>query len=256
MRSFIFCVSVIGAVLFITAFGASYAKPTLVESLFREAIRHEVEKRVGEKLASIDDRRIVEILNRTIAVEINKVRNLKELVRKRVAAELDKMRDPTCECRTIDKGTSEMVDKAVSLFYDWSIVRLEEFNKRLTILIRTKYMEAVESLTREFRIFTGANAVVFALLGLTTYLRREAGLQLILPAIVLIGAGCIVGGFYLFGQDWLHTIVFSTYIGLGYFAYLSVALAFMLDVFYNSGRVSAAIIRGVLDVINAAETIG
>src|SRR5256885_15548500 len=74
---------------------------------------------------------------------------------------------------------------------------------------------------REFRIFTASNALVFLALTSVTARRRRAGLQLALPAIVLVTASAVTATLYLFAQDWLHTIVFGSYIGLAYMAYLA-----------------------------------
>jgi hypothetical protein len=112
----------------------------------------------------------------------------------------------------------------------------------LTYLIQTKYIEVVAALTREFRIFTGANAVVFGLLAAIAYFRPKKTSHLVLPTIILIGSTVLAGGIYIFAQDWIHTIVFSDYIGFAYFLYLGLTVAFMTDIFINRGRVSARII--------------
>jgi hypothetical protein len=105
---------------------------------------------------------------------------------------------------------------------------------------------------REFRIFTSANAIVFALLGITALIRRKAGMQLVLPAVVLVGAAVIVAGFYLFNQDWFHTILFNDYVGFGYFAYLGVAVAFLADIAFNHARVTTQLVNGFFSAIGAA----
>jgi uncharacterized membrane protein (GlpM family) len=102
------------------------------------------------------------------------------------------------------------------------------------------------SVTREFRIFTGANTLAFATLGLLAMLRRRAGMQLLVPATILLGATLVVGASYVFGQDWLHAIVFGDYIGLAYFAYLGGVAAFFADVALNRARISTELLNGVL----------
>ena len=102
--------------------------------------------------------------------------------------------------------------------------------------------EVVRALLREFRIFTAANALIFLLLGATTYWRRTAGLQLLLPAVVLVGSATLVGAFYLFAQDWLHTILFSDYVGLGYFAYVGMEAVCLADIVFNRARVTTEVV--------------
>lgn len=113
-------------------------------------------------------------------------------------------------------------------------------------------MQVAGALLREVRIFTAANALVFLLLFATTYARRRAGLQLLLPAVVLAGAAVLVAGLYLFGQDWLHTIVFSDYTGLTYFAYLGAAMLFLADVAFNRARVSTTIVNASFQAAGVA----
>ena len=113
-------------------------------------------------------------------------------------------------------------------------------------------LKTAQALTREFRIFTGANAALFMLLALTTLARRRATLQLALPALVLIGAAGIVAFFYLFSQDWLHAIVFADYVGLGYFVYLAICIALLADILLNHARFTTRAVNLSLDAIGSA----
>ena len=70
----------------------------------------------------------------------------------------------------------------------------------------------------------------------------------ILPAFVLVGAVLLAGGLYLFNQDWLHTIVFGDYLGLGYAAYLALVAAMLADIAFNRARV----INVLLNALGAA----
>ncbi len=249
MRAFVAILSVFGVLLFGSAFVASYVNPPYVESIGREVVRIEVERRVNEKLETLDDSRLGKLAARLSgrnAAEIDVIRQqLVAGVPAKIAAVVAQMRDPNCPCRTF-------IESAITEGFRDRLSLLARMNTRLTHLIRTRYMEAVASLMREFRIFTGANALVFALLGLTVMLRKRATYQLALPAIILVGAAAIVGYLYLFQQDWLHTIVFNDYVGLGYFAWLGVAVACLADIVLNRGRITTMIVNGVLSAAGAA----
>jgi hypothetical protein len=155
------------------------------------------------------------------------------------------MLNASCECRKSIKTT-------ITSGFTEHLGRLTDINTRLTELIRTKYVEVAASLMREFRVFTGANALVFVLLGTTAFIRRKAGIQLVLPAVVLVGAAAIVAGFYLFEQDWFHTIVFNDYVGFGYFAYLSLTVAFLADIAFNHARVTTQLVNAFFNAIGSA----
>jgi hypothetical protein len=246
MRIFVGIVSILGVLVFGAAFVASYVNPTFVESIGREVVRREVEHRVDEKIASLENTRIVSLAERMLGrnkMDIAKTRQLIEGgLPQKIAAVIAEMRNANCPCRN-------KIERTVVGFFNSHVDELKSLDERLTELIRSKYLDVAAALTREFRIFTGANAIVFALLGLTVLLRKQATVQLILPTIVLLGAASIVGYLYLFQQNWLHTIVFGDYVGLAYFGYLGVAVLFLADIAFNRARVIATLFGGVAGAV-------
>jgi len=249
MRRLVALASVLGVLIFGALFIASVVHPALVESLGREIVRIEVEREVSQKLEVVDASRlgkVVERLSGRNRAEIEDIqRKFAQGVPQKIDALLAQMHNPNCPCwRFLDHAASDAFRNRIAM--------LEFMNERLARLVQTKYANAVVALTREFRIFTGANALVFALLGLTVALRRRANQQLALPAIALVGAAAITGGLYLFAQDWLHAIVFGDYVGFAYFGYLGLALAFMADIVFNRGRVTTLIVNIVLNAIGGA----
>ena len=228
LRATLLAISAIGAASFGSLFVLSWVRPVLVEKLAQDVVRHEVEKEVGEKLAALDGTWLGRVAKRELAAGLSD----------QVAAVAAAMQDPNCPCR---KFIAEVAITMHSAMQD-----------RLVPLIRAKYLHVAAALLRELRIFSGANALVFILLGVITWVRRRAGLQLILPAVVLVGAAGVVGALYIFGQDWLHTIVFNDYVGLGYFAYLGVAVAFLADVVFNRARVSTQVVNAAFNLVGAA----
>lgn len=245
LRGVVFWTGVVGATLFGAALVASFVNPLFVEALARNVVRMEVEKRVGE---SLDESRLVALAERTLrrhSEEIAEARQaLREGVPRKVAEVAGEMLKADCACR-------QKIETSVSESLLGRIAEKTRLDDRLSALVRTKYREVAASLTREFRIFTGANAFVFSLLVVTARLRKEAGLQLVLPTFVLVGAAAIVGSLYLFGQDWLHTILFGDYVGFAYFAYLGAAAALLADVLFNKALVSRTIVEGALHAVGA-----
>lgn len=249
MRTLITIIALAGVMLFGSAFVLSYLKPAFVESVARDVIRMEVERRVSVKLSTLEDSRILELAKRAsgqnAATMADITRKLATGLPKKIAEVAAEMRNVDCECR-------KAIEKNMTGLFEDRVIKLTRLNERLSLLIRTKYMEVAESLTQEFRIFTGANAIVFGLLGVTIILRRGAGLQLALPALVLLGAAAIVAYLYLFQQNWLHTIIFGEYVGLGYFAYLGVATACLADIAFNRARITTTVVNAALQLVGAA----
>jgi len=249
MRQLIAFLSVLGILVFGSGFVLSFVNPAFVESVAREVIRIEVERRVGEKLEDLRGTKLAALAERLSGRNAAEIEELKKRLAadlpQKVAGAVAQMRNLDCECRkAIERGMTGILDGRVS-----DIGRL---NERLSVFIRTKYIEVAEALTREFRIFTGANAFVFALLGLTVLVRKKATLQLALPAAVLVVAATVVAALYLFNQNWLHTVLYGDYVGLWYVAYLGLAIAGLADVVFNRARVTTRVVNRLLDFVGSA----
>ena len=79
-------------------------------------------------------------------------------------------------------------------------------------------------------------------------LRPRASWHLLPAAVVLVLAAGVTAYLYLFNQNWLHTVVFSDYVGWAYFAYLGVAAGLLGDVVLNRGRIVGNVLSSVGDI--------
>lgn len=241
-----------GALLFGVAFAASYTHPTAVEGLAKNVIRAELERRVGERVAALDADwlgGIAALLARRNAEEAAAIqRLLAHSVPANVARIAAEMRDPDCECRSATPAV--ILEPAV-----WRVSLLSRARERLTALIRTEYIGVSAKLMRELRIFTAANALVLLFLGIAVAVRRNARLHLLPPAVILVCSAGVVAWFYVFRQDWLHAILFSDYVGLGYFAYLAAPALLIGDVVLNRGRVIAGMVNAGADAVGSAAVL-
>lgn len=249
MRRALLILAVLGTALFGAAFAVSLLNPLLVERAAQEVARIEVERRVGEKLDKLLSSSVVALaqkaLGKTNAELESAKRQLLEGVPQQVAGVVAEMLKADCECR------KRLTMGAVAAQQE-RITTLGQARDRLVGLIESAYASVAANLLREFRIFTAANASAFAILALVTYRRRGAALQLMLPAVALVGAVAVTGGLYLFNQDWLHTILYSQYVGLTYVAYLGAVAALLADVVFNRARVTTRLVNGALQVVGSA----
>jgi hypothetical protein len=252
MRRFILFVSALGAALFGGALLLSFVEPLLIERAAREIVRIEVERRVGEKIDDLSDKRIAGLAQRALQKTDVDIQRTQESIRAdlpaKVARVVADMLKVDCECR------KRMVEDARRGEFE-RLTSLGQVREKLVGLIESTYASVAANLMREFRIFTGANAVAFALLGIVTFFRRAAALQLALPAIVLVGAVCVTGSFYLFNQNWLHTIVFGEYVGFAYVAYLGAVSSLLADVVFNRARVTTQILNAAFEAVGSAGTV-
>lgn len=131
-----------------------------------------------------------------------------------------------------------------------------QVRERLVDLIESTYAAVARDLLREFRIFTASNVVAFVLLGFVTFRRRRAALQLLLPAVILVGAVVITSSLYLFNQDWLHTIVFGQHIGLAYITYLIGVALLLADVIFNRARMTTRVVNVAFQSVGAVASAG
>lgn len=241
-RSVLACSS-IGALLFGAALLASLLDPGLSERMAREAIRMQVEKQVHRHIDALDAGFLARQAGRMAEDYARQIARAKKLLEEqlpeRLARVIAEMRNLDCECR-------KQVESRVRNHLERGIADATEARERLTTLIRTQYMRSAERLTREFRIFMGANALVCALLAAVAWLRPRADVHLLPAALVLLGSVVLTASLYLFNQDWLATVVFNDYVGWGYFAYLGVAFAFLSDIAFNRARITVRLLDSAI----------
>jgi len=240
---------VTGALFFGAAFVTSILNPGYVEEVAKEVIRRQVEKQVHERIESLDAKFLSNKAGIFIKGHSEEIaaakRQLREKVPERIAGVIAEMRNLDCECR-------RKIEKDIRAGFEWQIAKAAQAQERLITLIRTKYMETAEKLTREFRIFTGTNALVFALLALAVVIKRRAGLHLLPPAFVLVIAASISAYLYLFNQNWLHSIVFGDYVGFAYVGYMGIVFAFLCDILFNRARVTTQLLNTAFDIIGSS----
>ena len=248
IRRAVLLLGLVGAVVFGGALLVSFTQPLLIERAMREVLRVEVERRVGEALEGPADASLAALARFARAQSDPQARYIIQAIRdelpRRVEDVVEKMLDPNCFCRQRMASAAEEAGLG-----NWMQRR-----GRLRHFIEAAYGHVNRQMMREFRIFTGSNAVAFALLALVAFVRRKANAQLLLPALVLVGAVALTGGLYVFNQDWLHTIVFGDYLGWGYAAYLSCTALLLADILLNRARVSTHIVNAVGSVIGSAAT--
>lgn len=252
LRTSLTLLGVIGALVFGAAFVVSYLDPGFVEETAKYVIGYEVGKRVREKVESIDTEFLTQRAGRFAKGYSDEIaaakRQLADGLPQRIAKVIGEMRNLDCECR-------RKIETGIRGPFEWRIGAASQASDRLNTLIRTKYMETSEKLTREFRIFTGTNAIVFGLLVVATVVKRRAGLHLLPPALVLLVSAGVTAYLYLFNQNWLHTVVFSDYVGFTYVAYLSVAFFFLCDILFNRARVTTELLNGVCHAVGSAVSV-
>jgi len=248
LRALVLCFGLAGTVIFTGAFIASWVTPHFISKTAREVIRYRVAEEINEKVDALGADFLVEKAKILMKHKADEIIALKLLIKAKipelVAMIANQMADPQCPCR---KWTPEPFrDFLMAIMADAG--RMQE---RLAGMIKTKYLEVEAQLTREFRIFTGTNALAFLLMTIAVLVRRRAGLQFLPVGLVLLLATVVTSYFYLFNQNWLHTVVFGDYVGFAYAAYLIFVVAALGDILLNRAQATTAVLGGILGALVA-----
>lgn len=111
-------------------------------------------------------------------------------------------------------------------------------------LLAGYHVSTVDGLTRELQIFLGSNLVLLAVIGLAAFF-SGATVELVFPAGILMLGTIASGGFYIFGQDWLATILLHDWTGYAYLAWVAVVSLFLADILLNKARVTGNILSSI-----------
>jgi hypothetical protein len=118
-------------------------------------------------------------------------------------------------------------------------------------IVQGHYLETVQQLRTDLRIFLGCNALLFLAILLVSWARPVATAHLLLPAGLLLLATLAASSIYLFGQNWFYTIVFNDYMGWSYAVYVGVIFGFLLDIMLNKARITTDLINQILLAIGS-----
>ena len=247
---------VLGIFIFVPLFLFTFADPQLIETSAKSFVEWKLNSETNKKIDSVQlppENRFEKLLGNK-AKELRKEaetklaklkQQLKDDAPSILAAEIAKMRNLDCECR---KKWKNKIRESIEL----NIVSLEKAKSKLIDFSQMKYMQIVEKLTLDIRIFLGTNSVIFIFLMLVSFFKPQAILHLFLPGILMMISTIICSYFYIFEQNWFYTIIYNDYTGLGFLAYLMLVFAILCDIAFNKARVTTEILNGIFNAIGGA----
>ncbi len=249
-------IGLLGILLFGSGFIFTYSMPGFVEEIGKDFIKEKIEEKTHQKIHELTFKhqnnalvKFASKLAKNNEKEINRLKaSLKTKTNAKLAAVIVEMRDLDCECR-------KKYEKALNNQTESNIFSLKNANKKLTDFMKIKYMEVANKLKADLRIFTGSNAIVFALLLLISFFKPKAITHLFLPGILLVTSTVICSYFYIFEQNWFFTIIYSSYLGWGYLGYIGIVFAFLCDIAFNKTRVTTELINGILNSLGSALSV-
>jgi len=247
---------ILGISIFLPLFLFTFTDPQLIETAAKSFVEWKLNTETNKKIDSVQlpQEKSFEKLLGSKAKELRKEaetnlarlkQQLKDDVPDILAAEVAKMRDLDCECRMKWKNK---IRESMEL----NIASLENAKSKLVDFGQVKYMQIVEKLTLDVRIFLGINSVIFVFLLLVSFFKPKAIRHLFLPGILMMISTIICSYFYIFEQNWFYTIIYNDYTGLGYLAYLMLVFAILCDIAFNKARVTTEILNSIFNAIGHA----
>lgn len=250
-------VGVIGAATFLTFFTLTYVTPDWVETFAADYIESEAQERIDASIDAIRPpdsesalARLAQSMYEKNEAEIAQLKsNLKDKVHEQWAAALAAVRNLDCECR-------EKWEDWFESGFSTNIALLQAANEQISTFIHSTYMDVATELKRDIRIFTASNAAVFILLLLVSFSKPQAITHLFAPGVLLVVSTLICSYFYVFEQNWLLTIIHSSYLGFAYLAWLGVVFLFLCDIVVNRARITTAVLNTIFNAIGSAISVG
>lgn len=245
-------IGLIGLILFAGLFSFTYSVPEVVEESAKGFVKAQIEKEVRQKYQTMVESDLGSKAFRLAAKyglkESQLSSGLENKLPEKIAEIVAQMCGYDCEkkknlAKSITKST---LNKIKSL-------QVAQFN--LADVVKGQFLKIVENLKLDLRIFLGCNALLFALVLIVSLLKPQAVQHLFLPSILLIIATAISSSIYVLGQDWFYTIIYNDYMGFAYMAYVAVIFAFLMDIIFNSARLTAEIINSIAGAIGSAVSV-
>jgi hypothetical protein len=249
-------IGVIGAAIFLTFLTFTYSVPGWVETFAADYIESEAQERIDASIDAIRPPesesalgRLAQSMYEKNEAQIEQLKtNLKDNLHEQWADALAVVRDLDCECR-------EKWEDWFESGFNTNIALLQAANEQISTFIHSTYMEVATELKRDIRIFTASNAAVFILLLLVSFMKPLAMTHLFLPGVLLAVSTLICSYFYIFEQNWLLTVIHSSYLGFAYLTWLGVVFLFLCDIVFNRGRITTKILNAIFDVVGSAFSV-
>ncbi|MEM8817759.1 MAG: hypothetical protein AAGE85_18220 [Pseudomonadota bacterium] len=249
-------ISVTGAALYLSFFALTYSVPGWVEEFAASYIESEAEKRIDSTIDAVrppeSESALGQLAQSMYARNEARIEQDKAMLRNKVheqwATALAAIRDLDCECR-------QRWEDRFRTGFETQVLLAQTANEEISRFIQSTYMDVVTELKRDIRIFAASSAAAFLLLLLVSLLKPQAITHLFLPGLLLAASTVICSYFYVFEQNWLLTIIHSSYLGFAYAAWLGMVFLLLCDIVMNRARATTKILNGILNLLGSAVSV-
>ena len=253
IRRFNLAVTAIGAAVFALLLGFVNLAPKQFEESIKNIVISQTSDRVSEALAqtgvsfeAAQASAISPSIAQGIQSRIDQIQDGLDAGLDRVVA------DVLASACKLDCERREQAAEAVRGYMEGSIARLGNAKDNIEQLVLGQYETVFGELRADLNIFAGSNLVLLCISLLLSLLKPRAAQHLLPIAIILTASTALMSIWYLFGQNWVMTMIFSDYWGLGYPMMQGVIAALLLDVALNAGRITTRILNRLLNAVGSS----
>jgi hypothetical protein len=212
--SFLRFASLTGFLLFAAVFAVVALAPRYVERSARDFIAYKLSSEIEELLPGSTQNGKAPSEWRLSAETLDELKQVQDQLQDRFHAAVEKFFAGLCQ---FDCGRFEALrELALNVFH---MLSAQAFDN-LRSIAQDRYSDVLAKIRRELLIFSGINMFVFGLAFLATDLKRGWTGVLRIPLCIWLTAACVSIWLYLFQSNWFFTILFDSYLGFGYLAFL------------------------------------
>lgn len=235
VRAMTIGLSLLGVIVFAVLLAVVQSNARSFEARAQTFIIHEIEKQVGVTLESVP---IESFTDRFSQQAEARQRELMAAFSDFIVATVGAM------CR-LDCAQRAQLEAALEEIYHRQLAALNVGLQKMRATVEGRYRETLAELRRDVVIFLSVNLVVMGATPMVALGRGAAARHLLPIATVLTASTVITACWYVFGQNWLWTIIYADYVGWTYLGILTVLFIFLADIALNRARAT----REALNVV-------
>jgi hypothetical protein len=236
-------VSAAGLVIFLLVLFLTVFQADRVERAASEFLEHQVEQEVRGQLEALRNRAPGSALPGMLELMRKNLDRQKDHLLTLLQSDLPQKIRQVIQHRR-NASTTTQLEQQVRQALEAKLAALSQGLTTVEELILGMYQRVLQRLITDIQIFSVSNAVLYflILLMLTVGGRRRG---LILPIGLLFLATLLAGVFYVFGQNWLYTILFNQYFGWSYLLFVGLIFGFLCDIVLNESRITRSLLEGL-----------
>lgn len=255
-KSIIIAVSIIGLILSVLVFGATFVNQKAIANSAKEFIVSKAKDKYAEyqsKIASIpSSEKTLEFLKGKYQEKFDSVSGESAQFEKIITDYIDFF-CKNKKCNLEQEQNAEDLKKSFLSIYERSLKNtVTQAILNIDDVLKNKTQEVLASILADLRIFSGTNLAIFTFILLTTvFAKSELLKSLRLPTALLTLSSLIAIFVYIFEQNWFYTILYSNYWGAGYIALVLFIFILLFDIVMNKARITEAILNFFGSVISS-----